>query len=738
MAKKIRKYNLGGEEGWNDRIVAIMPLNNFSRREIKRSARGAARNEELAQEIINKQVLVGGDNRREERYFNRQFNKERNRIAKENRLKEIKQQASEMMSSDAWKTIPIRQGENFEANKHAREYVKDINNAAIGGIGGALLATNPFTTELALEALQGAGHGTHVLLDPLAANTMFGTFLGTLGQAAGITTGIYNAANTIDKWRSGNFNWHDIPYFALDATSAIPVINTMYGLTDDAIRMAQNMYRTQKAARNATKSIAHGDPVLAQEYINVAGNAMEPVQTNPRMVNIYNQQITGKLASRNPSKLTEAEIQGLSKHDRTNVDRVMEKVKKAFSQENRVSSSSMNPSQQQYVEEIADALNSGKKPQITPFDHSNKLDLFGIMNSADRPAVYNPHRLQTFAKTLPPVDPNIPELQILKHDSLWGAFYRGYLRKLGYDVWDISSDDMSKLAYNGYMELKNGIRGKGKDILLYHGVNKSQKPLVSYNTNQQGINTNNFGRSGPGFYLSNVPGYSGPNARYNIQPYMINNIEEVIPATQLGYIGKKGSNIKDYITDLSVQAEQLGVSKQELISRLIKLYPDESKYLVLDPFESTKPTFAGFLEPESFDARYRGPSQNIKSIFPHPNRYRLQPNGTVILKPTDWNDPRFNFKYGGKMKNKSNKKMLGAAIIGAASSLIGAGIQAANQRKLYEQQQADQRKLQNIQNTNAMINNLNQQANNNMDWAYDKFKPTFKLGGTQSKFKNRF
>ena len=98
----------------------------------------------------------------------------------------------------------------------------------------------------------------------------------------------------------------------------------------------------------------------------------------------------------------------------------------------------------------------------------------------------------------------------------------------------------------------------------------------------------------------------------------------------------------------------------------------------------------------------------------------------------------FSKKYGGTVKPKSKKKMLGAAIIGAASSLIGAGIQAANQRKLYEQQQADQRKLQNIQNTNAMINNLNQQANNNMDWAYDKFKPIFKLGGTQSKFKNRF
>lgn len=138
----------------------------------------------------------------------------------------------------------------------------------------------------------------------------------------------------------------------------------------------------------------------------------------------------------------------------------------------------------------------------------------------------------------------------------------------------------------------------------------------------------------------------------------------------------------------------------------------------------------------------RGPAYDLLSPTYHvPVKYLdmfgvsgIDDNGYFIV---DFNKEP-TYKYGGNFKPKSNKKMLGAAIIGAASSLIGTGIQAASQRKLYEQQQEDQRKLQTIENTNAMINNLNQQANNNMDWAYDKFKPIFKLGGTQSKFKNRF
>lgn len=202
--------------------------------------------------------------------------------AKEAERKALEKEVAKLNSSDAWKYIGLRQGENLEANKHAREYVEPLVNAAIGGIGGTLLATNPFTTELAIDALQGTGHATHVMLDPLAANTMFGAFLGTASQAAGITAGIYNASNTIDKWRSGNFNWYDIPYFALDATSAIPVINTMFGLADDAARMTRNTYNAQKAVKSNTK-VGSNTSKLTEADVQNAGyiNSIDDVTLDP-------------------------------------------------------------------------------------------------------------------------------------------------------------------------------------------------------------------------------------------------------------------------------------------------------------------------------------------------------------------------------------------------------------------------------------------------------------------------
>ena len=80
------------------------------------------------------------------------------------------------------------------------------------------------------------------------------------------------------------------------------------------------------------------------------------------------------------------------------------------------------------------------------------------------------------------------------------------------------------------------------------------------------------------------------------------------------------------------------------------------------------------------------------------------------------------------MKKVKQKKFLGA-VIGAATTLIGAGINAVQQRRLFDEQQAQQRKLTNIQNANNKIANLNELANADMSWAYDKFKPSFKCGG---------
>lgn len=106
----------------------------------------------------------------------------------------------------------------------------------------------------------------------------------------------------------------------------------------------------------------------------------------------------------------------------------------------------------------------------------------------------------------------------------------------------------------------------------------------------------------------------------------------------------------------------------------------------------------------------------------------------------EYND---TYKKLGGMKKVRKKKMLGAAIIGAATSLIGTGLNLAQQKKLHDEQMAQQKEQMNIANANARIANLNQLANNDMSWAYNKFN-NFRCGGKKrmkanlGKFKPRF
>ena len=99
-------------------------------------------------------------------------------------------------------------------------------------------------------------------------------------------------------------------------------------------------------------------------------------------------------------------------------------------------------------------------------------------------------------------------------------------------------------------------------------------------------------------------------------------------------------------------------------------------------------------------------------------------------------------KLGG-MKKVREKKWIGAAL-SAVASIAGSEINAAQQNEQLEAQQRQQRLNQNIANTNAYISNMNQVANTNNDWVYDKFRPQFKCGGKRKmkanlgKYKPRF
>lgn len=94
-------------------------------------------------------------------------------------------------------------------------------------------------------------------------------------------------------------------------------------------------------------------------------------------------------------------------------------------------------------------------------------------------------------------------------------------------------------------------------------------------------------------------------------------------------------------------------------------------------------------------------------------------------------------------KRVKQKKFLGA-VIGAVGTIASSIIQSQQQKKLLEAQQKEQIIAQNQANLNTYLQNATELANTDNSWAYDKFKPTFKCGGTKrmkaelGKYKARF
>lgn len=1047
MAKKIKKYNLGEEEGWNDRIVAIMPLNNFSRREIKRSAKGAARNKELAQEIINNEVLVGGDNRREERYFYRQFNRERNRIAKENRLKEIERQASEMMSSDAWKTIPIRHGENFEANQHAREYVKDINTAATIGIGLPMVAASPVLPTVIEAGVDGVNFAGDLLYEGarrvapkflkdflggffnpfnkpstgLGLNASSPSFWNALGGTTGITTFVGGlpymfdqAKNQINKIKEGTYTINDVPESIMLALGASEGLGYLGKGVNSGINMIDNFAQVKKI--NKTKKIASSQ---AREYnkkgndvgnqwlrkdaerfdainevknlkpeVEIKGNIeyenineieqfvlptgevvnipvtrkgepklvkgdnvvyketmpdfsfmakvdnlkyipnLPQTKSVPEIQKYYNDVKTfignngalggstalykdGYIGGKSPhdleivttkSKLQPLQqqlefrvtnqapnaIQGTSKYagqtkdvdiqviDETangyakgkiahEIYRTMYPVEYAKASTANAKSTTGVANQDLLLpnhktgkpytadELLEDYIKLGLDKKKTLIDAlsvsktgasytGDKLNRPIMLLTNENPAVINDvsEAIETIGKftygddylRVSQIYPNI------KFDNIDAN--RKFLQALGIDSKYASDEKIMKNIVE-YFNLQTSSLGRGVDAndlqglisaahTTYspHGGTVSGGGGNSIMLSQEKIPWGQYHHVGQYPILGNTQSIKDPyelyNA-YNIRKYD-GRLSGFLDKTQIDELNKLGLNVNENmnvqgllnelgrvndptvaqkagqimnqpalhgrnynqgyfgrLTDtplsesfrtvkndfgdinyemgrtLDSYSKQTSSIYKNVVNTLnmleLGIIPsnvtqtaDIKKYVNLkSKIESLSSEITKLKDLEYdynmtsiknhnlYNEKMLELEQKMEEIFKDANTLGITLSALTAGSEINKNTKK---RIGGTIKTKSNKKMLGAAIIGAASSLIGAGIQAASQKRLYEQQQADQRKLQNIQNTNAMINNLNQQANNNMDWAYDKFKPIFKLGGTQSKFKNRF
>ena len=238
-------------------VTPLIPLRDLNRKEIKTIAQAAAGDETASTYLNNRWTAPDAGTRGRNRYFTRQYNKERRRLAEEASRTEAERQVAEMMSNNDWFYRSIGGGKpEHPASVHGREYTQPLVDFAVWGIGGAMGAANPVTSTLMTDAvLPSAGHVAKVMMNPATAETTVGAMAATAADAAGITYGLHRNSELIDNWWNGQFQWSDIPEFGLNLFGAVPAVNATMGAVDKTNDLVSYLNKLQNANK-AMKSSA--------------------------------------------------------------------------------------------------------------------------------------------------------------------------------------------------------------------------------------------------------------------------------------------------------------------------------------------------------------------------------------------------------------------------------------------------------------------------------------------------
>lgn len=258
------------------------------------------------------------------------------------------------------------------------------------------------------------------------------------------------------------------------------------------------------------------------------------------------------------------------------------------------------------------------------------------------------------------------ELKANEIQSKYVRDFRQYLGHLGYNTSNISDHQILQLLTDQYKMLTKSMNGKTKGQIFWH---EGPKYNEVFDFSHTGENTGNMGALGPGNYFS-----SGASAYGKVsQPYLITGIKETPIASQSmidkglipEYISPSQSGIN--IRGGSRYFEYLHASPEEKLKYpqdLRELYenalakakervattPVESSRLWIDPALIKNSGVAPRLslikvKPMEFMLRR---NTGIKSLFPHPSTFTRDADGRIVINRI-WEDPRVNYKQGGKM-----------------------------------------------------------------------------------------
>lgn len=407
-----------------------------------------------------------------------------------------------------------------------------------------------------------------------------------------------------------------------------------------AVRLLAGLYGGAKGYKLGTRlstpdvPIAYEPKVHQNDFINAPGNAEGMILG--KNADIANKQLLGQLSSKNPSKLTPEERAGMSRHDRTNVV----KEKDAMIQKLHNIDYTYTP----YIE------NTGiytLRPALINRTMSRDDVLNTLIEQGKDQSIVN---MYDFIHTLPEsIDPKFMPIPSSK-----GMVQNPYVTRYRDAV--LETVPASELLTDGEIarfltfydkQLSEGVTGALKGIPVWH-ASSADFNVFDY-LSHLGKNMKNTGVYGPGNYFTTrlpINHYAGLKG-HNIKPYYITNIKETIPASAVR--NKKGYPIYVKPVDGTIPTHRSGdivivgenttqnnssfnmflpevMSNGELVGSKLNNYYDNNV------FEITLPRNTG-----------------IKSLYPNMSRFVRNADGSVSFTPVDWNDPRVDFKNGGKL-----------------------------------------------------------------------------------------
>lgn len=435
-------------------------------------------------------------------------------------------------------------------------------------------------------------------------------------------------AKTYNHFKNGEINdglW-SLAGDLWDASTVAPVVSKIYNAGKSVYNATSDAIKTYKAANAFDNSVAATN--LGTNYTKPLTTLHTSAPTNPhlqRQPGDVGYEFLHAQVNPRPSTLSADELAGLPKSARN------ANVKPTLGQ-NAVDPKTLPLTQSEkinsavFARNIDDKLETLARHGHSPEDLKNLYSAVRSEARTDLAIPENARAMKEYIKTLPDeVGENFINVESKVTgpvESYFVSEFRNFLNRNGVNPDHFTTHELQKLLTAYSKELNASVTGKGKGIALWHS---SSKQFDRFDLRHLGENTNNAGAIGPGNYFSRNPQAYGSMS----QTFFVTGLKSIMP-----------SNV----------ARSKGMIPQTAYLDDVLVHP-KGNTAVIGPNTGPNDIYKEFYNAPNYEVSIFK-NKGIKSLFPHPERFGFNPDGSAYFTPTNWDDVRFNFKTGGNLIKK--------------------------------------------------------------------------------------